>query len=71
MPKFHTLMIVAITQADSAIYARICFGAVTYLVATGSSEASLQVAEATRTRTVWWRLAFIQPTAPLSIKPWR
>ena len=43
----HTPVIVALDQADSAIYGQECFGPVSYLVATDSGAASLQVAEAT------------------------
>ena len=45
--QIHTPVIVALDQADSAIYGQECFGPVSYLVATESAEASLQVAEAT------------------------
>ena len=43
----HTPVIVALDQADSAIYGQEYFGPVSYLVATDSGAASLQVAEAT------------------------
>ena len=43
----HTPVIVALDQADSAIYGQECFGPVSYLVATDSGAASLQVADAT------------------------
>ena len=43
----HTPVIVALDQADSAIYGQECFGPVSYLVAPDSGAASLQVAEAT------------------------
>ena len=45
--QIHTPVIVALTQADSALYGTECFGPVSYLVATDSGAASLQVAEAT------------------------
>ena len=45
--QIHTPVIVALEQADSAIYGEECFGPVSYLVATDSGAASLQVAEAT------------------------
>ncbi len=45
--QIHTPVIVALDQADSAIYGTECFGPVSYLVATDSGAASLQVAEAT------------------------
>ena len=43
----HTPLIVALDQADSAIYGEECFGPVSYLVATDSGAASLQVAQTT------------------------
>lgn len=45
--QIHTPVIVALDQADSAIYGAECFGPVSYLVATDSGAASLKVAEAT------------------------
>ena len=45
--QIHTPVIVALEQADSALYGQECFGPVSYLVATDSGAASLQVAEAT------------------------
>lgn len=45
--QVHTPQIIALDQADSAIYGQECFGPVSYLVATDSGAASLQVAEAT------------------------
>lgn len=45
--QIHTPVIVALTQADNAIYGTECFGPVSYLVATDSGAAGLQVAEAT------------------------
>jgi len=43
----HTPLIVALDQADSAIYGEECFGPVSYLVATDSGAASLKVAQTT------------------------
>ena len=43
----HTPLIVALDQADSAIYGQECFGPVSYLVATDSGAASLKVAQTT------------------------
>lgn len=45
--QIHTPVIVALEQADNAIYGEECFGPVSYLVATDSGAASLQAAEAT------------------------
>lgn len=45
--QVHTPQIVALEQADSAIYGQECFGPVSYLVATDSAAASLQVAQQT------------------------
>lgn len=44
--QIHTPVIVALEQNDSSIYGTECFGPVSYLVATDSGAASLQVAEA-------------------------
>jgi phenylacetic acid degradation protein paaN len=43
----HTPLIVALDQADNAIYGQECFGPVSYLVATDSAAASLDVAQNT------------------------
>jgi phenylacetic acid degradation protein paaN len=45
--RAHTPLIVALDQADSSIYGSECFGPVSYLVATDSADASLQIAEST------------------------
>ena len=45
--QIHTPVIIALEQNDSSIYGTECFGPVSYLVATDSGAASLQVAEAT------------------------
>lgn len=45
--RARTPLIVAVEQADSAIYSAECFGPVSYLVATDSGAASLQVAMGT------------------------
>jgi phenylacetic acid degradation protein paaN len=45
--QIHTPVIVALEQTDSAIYGNECFGPVSYLVATDSGAASLDVARST------------------------
>ncbi|WP_313072136.1 phenylacetic acid degradation protein PaaN [Melaminivora sp.] len=45
--RMHTPVLVALTQQDAAIYGRECFGPVSFVVATDSADAALEVAAST------------------------